>query len=259
MAFVDAPSAGDRLDAWMGIVAWTRHGGLPRSSDKAADALVARRTQRLRFLLSVFESSPEAREAVLGGLARMLAETEGAGGLRRGRLADPAELLFGVRDRLMRRLLPVPRDGRDLARALGGLFPSDAEVERFRCLPPEIFHRLVALVAPPSARRSGSGPPGVRRRFPAAGGARHGGGSLQQDPRAFEDHRRRGIAVLPAGPLDRRGRRRLARRPGDRALAKAWRELSTECRGEMGTVRRRLEEEGVSIEIVFALTSSTAR
>ena len=133
----------------MGIVAWTRHGGLPHPSDQAADTLEARQTQRLRFLLSAFESSPEARDAILGGLARMLAETEGAGVFGEAGLPTQRGFFSELGDRLMRRLLPVPRDGRDLARALGGLFPSDAEVERARRLPPEIFHRAVALVAPP--------------------------------------------------------------------------------------------------------------
>ena len=154
----------------------------------------------------------------------------------------------------MRRLLPVPRDGRDLARALGGLFPSDAEVERLRLLPPEIFHRVVTVVAP--SDRSEIWQPirlVVRRRFPAAGGAGHRGGTLRRSPRALEDHRSCGIAVLQAGPLDGRGRRRLARRPGDRDPGEGMAGARRRGWGEVGTVRRRLQQEGVSIEIVFAL------
>ena len=254
VAFVDAPSAGERLDAWMAVVAWTRHGGLARSSDQPAEELVARRTQRLRFLLSVFESSPEAREAMLGGLVRMLGETEGAGVFGEAGLPTQRGFFSELGDRLMRRLLPVPRDGRDLARALGGLFPSDAEVERLRRLPPEIFHRVVTVVAPSERPRSGSrfawrsptvsgcwrrGPP---RRVSSARSAR-----VRRPPGL----RHRRSTGWPARRTRSSTRGSPAGRPGP------WRrngaKLATECWGEVGTVRRRLKQEGVSIEIVFAL------
>ncbi len=254
VAFVDAPSAGERLDAWMAVVAWTRHGSLARSSDQPAEGLVARRTQRLRFLLSVFESSPEAREAMLGGLVRMLGETEGAGVFGEAGLPTQRGFFSELGDRLMRRLLPVPRDGRDLARALGGLFPSDAEVERLRLLPPEIFHRVVTVVAP-------SDRPEIwqKIRLAFADGFRLLAARATAEGLFGKIRARSKTTGVAASPFYRLARSTDAvvdawlagRETG--ALAKEWRELATECWGEVGTVRRRLKQEGVSIEIVFAL------
>jgi site-specific recombinase len=114
VGFVDARSTGERLDAWMEIVAWTRKGGLPSPSDKPPDTLRPRQTQRLRFLLSVFESSPSAREALLASVAKMLAETEGAGFFGEAGLPSQRGFFSELGDRLMRRVLPAPHDDRDL-------------------------------------------------------------------------------------------------------------------------------------------------
>jgi site-specific recombinase len=254
VAFVDAPTVGERLDAWIGIVGWTRRGGLPRPSDKPPDTLLPRHTQRLRFLLSLFESSPATREALLVGMARLLAETEGAGFFGEAGLPSQRGFFSELGDRFMRRVLPAPRDDRDLSRILGELFPTDAHVERFRRLPPEIFHRVVTLLAPPDRPEIWAP---VRAAF--ADGLRLLAARAKAEGLSGKIRARSKTTVVSASPFYRLGRATDAvvdvwLAGGDLAgPAREWRELATACWIEMATVRRRLEREGVSVDIVYAL------
>ena len=253
-AFVDAPTAGERLDAWMEIVAWTREGGLRQPSNESAEALPPQQVGRLRLLIAVFESSPQTRQALLDGLARLLAEAEGAGFFGETGLPSQRGFFAELGDRLMGRILPVPRDDRDLARTLGELFRTDAQVERFRRLPPEIFHRIVTLMAPPGRLEIWEP---VRRAF--ADGLRLLAARAKAEGLSGKIRERAKTTGVSASPFYRLGRATDA--VADAWLdgrdlagpATEWRQLATECWTEMSTVRGRLEREGVSVDIVYAL------
>ena len=253
-AFATAGSPGESLTAWMGIVAWTREGGLPSPEDEPADTLLPEKTRRLRFLVSLFEKSPVARQALLDVAGKMLAGTEGAGFFGEAGLPSQRGFFSELGDRLMRRILPVPRDDRDLARTLSELFPADAQVERFRRLPPEIFHRIVTLLTPPN--RPEIWEP-VRLAF--ADGLRLLAARAKAEGLSGKIRARARITGVSASPFYRLGRATDAvvdawRAGGDIAgPAREWRELAMACWSEMGTVRRRLEQEGVSVDIVYAL------
>ena len=253
-AFATAGSAGESLTAWMGIVAWTREGGLPGPEDEPADTLQPEKTRRLRFLVSLFEKSPVAREALLDVVGKMLAGTEGAGFFGEAGLPSQRGFFSELGDRLMRRILPAPRDDRDLARTLGELFSTDAQVERFRRLPPELFHRLVTVLTPPN--RSGIWAP-VRAAF--ADGFRLLAARAKAEGLSGKIRVRAKTTGVAASPFYRLGRATDTVVDGwlsGRDIAgpaRDWRELATACWTEMGTVRRRLEQEGVSVDIVFGL------
>ncbi len=157
VAFVDAPSAGEKLDAWMAVVAWTRHGGLPRSSDEAADD--ARGSPDPAAALPALGVRKLSR-GPRGDARRAGADAgrdRGGGGLRRSRPADPAGLLFGARRPAHApaapgaqgrprsrarsgRALPVGRGGRAPSPPAARDLPSGGDASSLR----------------PSARRSGS-------------------------------------------------------------------------------------------------------
>src|SRR6476660_7279117 len=143
-----AGRVGERLDAWMDLVEWTRDDGAGRRTTRTAAPLTEAATERLRLLLSLFEGAPELRSIVFDSMGAMLAESEGAALFGETGVPSHRGFFSELGDRVMDRLLPVPRDDQDLTRLVHRLFPSHAHVRRGESLEPGLFHRIVAAMAP---------------------------------------------------------------------------------------------------------------
>ena len=246
-----ASTVGERIDAWVRIVEWSRPAGLSgeqRPTDSPGDF------RRLEGLLVSLEGSARIRSAVHEALGRLLAETEGVPLFGETGLPSHRGFFPELGDRVMNWLLPRPREDADLAGLLGRLFPSVAHTERFRRLPPELFHRIVGAVLPPDRGRMWEP---VRTDFVdgfrlLAGRARAEGLAA----RLRAPGRGRRISESPFFRLDGASEVVAAAWLENRDLGGAaaeWRRLATDCWAEMGAIRRRLETEGVSVDVVFGL------
>ena len=105
-----AGRVGERLDAWMDLVEWTRTRrarGLRTTRTPAP--LPEAATERLRLVLSLFEGAPELRSIVFDSMGAMLAESEGAALFGETGLPSHRGFFSELGDRVMDRLLPVPR------------------------------------------------------------------------------------------------------------------------------------------------------
>ena len=249
-AFTTAETVGERTEAWARVAEWTR----PDALGKARGADGPSRPEGLAVLLRVLEGSPKVREAVHRAMGQMLAETEGATLFGEAGLPSSRGFFSEFGDRLMSRFLPQPHEDHDLAGFVGRLFPSDAHAERFRRLPPEMFHRMVAVLLPPD--RGETWKP-VRADF-ADGfrllAARCRAEGLSGKLRARGLARR--VSESPFTLLDRASEAVVGAWLDGRDLSEAaeqWRRHATDCWAEMGAVRRRLETDGVSVDIVFGL------
>ncbi|SDT90303.1 Site-specific recombinase [Verrucomicrobium sp. GAS474] len=244
----EAASLGDRLDAWLEIVDWVRDGG-------------EQEWDRLEALLDLLESLPEVRLRLQTALARIFDETEGANLFAESGMPSARGLFPELWDRLVRVILPEPRDDHDLGRLLVRQFRDNAAPESFRRMDPALFHRFILLVFPidhPSIDR------GLRAAFAdgfrllAAKAQAHG---LAADLRArsTEGPRPGGVADSPFYRLPAASEelvlRWSARRTGAdiHRYAELWRKEAAACRQALATVNRRLETSGVSVEIVFGV------
>ena len=250
---VTADTVGARVRAWARLADWTRPAQLvpgptatpPRSRPPRASRIVVR-------LIESLAGNPRAGARVPG---RDALRDRGLHALRRGGPAEPSGLLLGVR-----RSPDVAGSSRSRTRSTiwrvccGGCFPSDAHVERFRRLPPEMFQRLVAAFLPSDG---GAAWAPVRADF-ADGfrllAARAKAEGLSGKLRARGLARR--VSESPFYRLDLASEAVAAAwlAGGDTsAPAQEWRRWATDCWAEMGAVRRRLETDGVSVDIVYGL------
>jgi site-specific recombinase len=248
---VSADTVGARVRAWARLTDWTRPAQLiPVGGEASAEPP----TESLATVVHLIETSPGIRAQVHASLAAMLSETEASTLFGEAGLPSHRGFFSEFGDRLMSRLIPEPHEEHDLAGLLRRLFPSDAHVERLRRLPPAMFERM------------------VRAFLPADGGAAWA--PVRAD---FADGFRllaaRAKAEGLSGKLRARGRvRRVSESPFSRLdlaseavaapwlagqdvseAAQEWRRRATDCWAEMGAVRRRLETDGVSVDIVYGL------
>ena len=155
----------------------------------------------------------------------------------------------------MNHLLPAPRDDHHLGQLLRRSFRSQHHVAQFQTIPPELFHRLAELLA--GAEGQEIWPPVQRafaRRLPAGRRAGAGSGTRSGHPGAQPAGPGHRLALLPTRALGRRASGGLERRAATPVPAlTAWHRDAAACRAEIRIIRRRLEEEGVNVDIVFGL------
>ncbi|HKV74665.1 MAG TPA: hypothetical protein VJN95_09120 [Gemmatimonadales bacterium] len=239
-ALAKADATGDRQDAWVALMAWVR--------GEAATA------ERLRMLVALLDQSEPVRQAVIDSLAKVLAETDGTGLFSDAGIPAERGFFAELSERIMGHLLPAPHNHQDLAQFLGKVFPHPTSEHGMKGVPPELFHRIVAVLAP--ADRSEVWAP-VREAF-ADGfrllSVRVAGQGLERPLR-----QRSSPGPVPDSPFvgQLHSSARLldawiAGEPTDDA-ARAWRNDARRCRAEMARIRRRLEEDGVNVDIVYSL------
>jgi site-specific recombinase len=237
--FVSAEGAGDRADAFVRLV-------------RSAQVVTGAPPQETP-LVDVLNADPEKRGRFHVAVAALLAGTDATALF--GETGIPVErgFLAELSDRISGRLLPDPRDDRDLSRVVRRLFRSPADVERFRDRDPRVVHAVVELFAGTGAEAWAPARQGFTDGFRllASRVLAHG---LSRDLRA----RGTGHRVADS-PFYRQ-------KSAADALLETWasggnlgaalaafRKVSGECRKEARAVQKGLEEAGVSIQSVFDL------
>ncbi len=247
-AIAAAGNLPDRLDALVGLIAWTRMADVDAGTD------VPPVRSRLFKFVQVIESVPAARRSVQETFAEILSETEGVNLFGDTGIPGDRGFLAELAQRVVRRLLPQPSDEHDLSRLVARLYSGRDAVERLRTLAPEAFHRLVEPLAPPErpemwAPLRTAFTDGFRLlaiRVEAQGlSAKLRSRSRPTTVANSPFHR---IACASHALMD-------AWKAGEdvSALSQSWRGHGAECREEIAEVTRRLESEGVSVDIVYGI------
>jgi len=254
-ALSGARAVGERLDAWMELVEWTREDPALQRGARARAAIPEAPTERLRLLVSLFEGTPQLRALVFDSLSAMLAEAEGASLFGETGLPSQRGFFSELGDRVMDRLLPAPHDRGELTRLVYRLFPSRAHVRRVERIDPQLFDRVVCAMAP--AERTAVWRP-VREAF--ADGFRLLAARIQAEGLSAPLRRLGGASRVQESPFYRLEKATETVLAGwsasgetDPEAAKEWRRLATECWAEIGRMRRRLDAEGISVNIVYGL------
>lgn len=245
-AIAMADSLGHRLDALIALIDWTRPGPLDDESLPERSRLIK--------AIEVLEALPEVQRSLQDTFADILSETEGVNLFGETGIPGDRGFIAELGDRVMGRILPEPNDDHDLARLVSRLYSSRANAESFRVMEPALFHRIVRAVAPvdrpeiwaPLKTAFADGFRLLAIRVQAQGlstklRARSHPASVAQSPFHL-------LALVSNGLMD-------AWRAGKDVSVKvlAWRELCGACRAETTEVTRRLESEGVSVDIVYGL------
>ncbi len=242
-AFLKASTLGDRIDAFARLIRAARAEGRAPGSQS-----------RLAAFLDTLESAPDRKEAFATAWAALLGDTHGTGLFGDSGIPSDRGFLSELGDRLSDRVVPTPRDERDLSHLMRRLFRADSEVQWLKALPAadiDRFVRFTASVCPASVLDS------LAQSF--SDGFRLLLGRIQAQGLSRKLRLRGTASTISESPFFR------VARSGD-ALLDAWRrnedmsahmaafrQDSTGCRKELRVIARRLEDAGVSIDIVFGL------
>ncbi len=247
-AIAAAGNLPDRLDALVGLIKWSRMADVDAAGDVPPDR------SRLFKFIQVIELVPTARCSVQDTFAEILSETEGVNLFGDTGIPGDRGFLAEFGQRVMRRLLPQPSDEHDLSRLVARLYSGRDAVERFRTLAPEAFHRLVEPLTPPE--RAEMWAP-LRRAF--TDGFRLLAIRAEAQGLSAKLRARSHPTTVANSPFHRIARTSHALmdawKAGEdvSALSQSWRGQGAECRDEIAEITRRLESEGVSVDIVCGI------
>jgi len=249
-----APDLASRLDALVRLVRWTRTWRSFLPPGHPEEPLSETRLSRLHELLDLLERAPAIRERVQRTVGRILAESDALALFAEAGIPAQRGFFAEFGDRLMNKLLPQPRDDRDLAKLLRHLFTGRAEVERFLQLPPDDLQRTARLLMPPAGDAAWSGIEAALADAFRLLAARVQAEGLSEKLRSRS--RPGPVSASPFYRLARSSEAVLDAWSGGRVrngAAVDWRACCAACRQEMAEIHRRLETEGVSTGIVFGL------
>ncbi len=245
-AIANADSLAHRLDSLIALIDWTRQA--PEDAAGRPDR------SRLVKAIEVLEALPDVRHSLQDTFAEILSETEGVNLYGETGIPGDRGFIAELADRVMGRVLPEPNDDHDLARLISRLYASRGEAENVHLLAPELFHRIVGAIAPadrpeiwaPLKTAFADGFRLLAIRVQAQGlssklRARGHPASVAQSPFHL-------LALTSHILMD-------AWRAGADISApiRSWRELCLACRAETAEVSRRIESQGVSVDIVYGL------
>ncbi len=190
-------------------------------------------TARLRLLTYVLAQVAPMRSRVRVVLASVLAETHSLRLFCESGLPNDRGLFVETLDRLSRRFLPTPSDHSDLAELIARLFKTEKDAEWLETLPREVAAAFADVLGEPWE--------------PVRDALTDAMALLATRVSALglsDDIRRRS----PEGPLRESPFFRLPHAP-----AAQLPQLIEDCRRDLAVVTRRLENYGVSVDVVYRL------
>jgi site-specific recombinase len=218
---------------------------------------------RLRHLLNVLERHEDHRASVAALLGRFWSEVDVASLFAEFGHGARMSLWSELRDRLVRRWLPVTPETRDLAELFVLLFPAPGDAAWLRAIDEPTLERLVALLRPPHATAADT----RRWRLPLADAASGLAAAIAASGFSSALRLRMDGELVAAAPF-----RQLvpateealaAVRAGDDAAAVQklpyLRALLDTCRRAADSVRGHLEAYGVSVDIVYEVDQLKSR
>ena len=253
-ALIDAADLPDRLDAWRDLTAWLAGGSLWNDVYIDTVDVHGSATQRFAVLMDVLAANPDLAADVRRAIRAILDETDGANLFGEVGIPSDRGFLSEFGDRLTAKLIPSPRDDHDLSHLVSRSFRRDRDLTLIRGLQPSTFQRAVDILFPSTEPEMAQAP----RRAMADGFrllmARVQGQGLSLKLRTRSE--RRPVAASPFKRLADSGENLLCAWEQQRIsgpLLDAWQADLEACREEMQLISKRLESEGISVDIVYGL------
>ena len=253
-ALITAADLPDRLDAWRDLTAWLAGGSLWNDVYIDTVDVHGSATQRFAVLMDVLAANPDLAADMRRAIRAILDETDGANLFGEVGIPSDRGFLSEFGDRLTAKLIPSPRDDHDLSHLVSRSFRRDRDLTLIRGLQPSTFQRAVDILFPSTEPEMAQAP----RRAMADGFrllmARVQGQGLSLKLRARSE--RRPVAASPFKRLADSGENLLCAWEQQRIsgpLLDAWQVDLEACRDEMQLISKRLEWEGISVDIVYGL------
>jgi site-specific recombinase len=246
-AIAGAETLASRLDALVALIEWSRE-------TTGVDADGGPDRSRLQMIVQVMDGVPEVSARVQDTFAEILTETEGVNLFGETGIPSDRGFLAELSDRLIARLLPQPTDEHDLSRLVTRLYATTDSVERLGSLPADFFHRMAVLFAP--LDRPETWAP-LQMAF--ADGFRLLAVRVEAEGLSGKLRARSHPTPVTLSPFHRMARisHRLmdAWRAGEDLAdsVTGWHESAADVRAEIAEITRRLDTEGVSVDIVYGL------
>jgi len=253
-ALITAADLPDRLDAWRDLTAWLAGGSLWNDVYIDTVDVHGSATQRFAVLMDVLAANPDLAADVRRAIREILDETDGANLFGEVGIPSDRGFLSEFGDRLTAKLIPSPRDDHDLSHLVSRSFRRERDLTLIRGLQPSTFQRAVDILFP------GTEPEMAQAlRSAMADGfrllvARVQGQGLSLKLRTRSE--RRPVAASPFKRLADSGENLLCAWEQQRIsgpLLDAWQADLEACRDEMQLISKRLESEGISVDIVYGL------
>ena len=246
-AIASAEMLASRLDALVAMIEWSR-----QTTGLDVDGTPDR--SRLQMLVQVMEGVPAVSARVQDTFAEILTETEGVKLFGETGIPSDRGFVAELSDRLIARLLPQPTDEHDLSRLVTRLYASAGSVKRLGSLPADFFHRLTVLFAPPGRPETWA-----PLQAALADGFRLLAVRVEAQGLSGKLRARSHPATVTRSPFHRLARASHSlmdewREGADLAQSVTrWRESAADVRAEIAEITRRLDSEGVSVNIVYGL------
>lgn len=257
-SFTEAKTLRMRLDAFVTLFDWLRARDsrivdpLPRDSQTRERMDAEWKRERVWF--SVLQACPEVQKRYREAISAILEETDAVALFAESGLPNDRGLVPETIDRLFRILLPAPREEKDLARLFLRLFPAQKEVDRFFCLPADVFEGAVLLASPEESSTAWRKPVEALLDAFCLLGARVQGLGLSEKLRVRSQQER--VQESAFYRLPRAGDvlvEALRKKEDVAATAMVWKSTVAECRAELANIVEHLNMRGVNLDIVYAL------
>ncbi len=258
-AISSATDLGGRVEALERLGAWlrTEDGELPWPAGDSDPAGGDARYRRLGVLVVVLERSESARQAVSAAGREALVSGDALVLYAEVGLAEHRGVFEEMLERVQRRLLPTPRDERDLGRLIGRLIPDEDSADWLERAPQPLVIRLVRALAIPDeslARVRESMTDALR--LLAARAEAIGLSRALRERRARASVRDTPWYMLPRRTESLAARFERLGEPATDDAARAWRDTIAAARAENREVLDALESSGISVDIVFAVEAA---
>ncbi|MGA9568210.1 MAG: hypothetical protein WBS19_21995, partial [Candidatus Korobacteraceae bacterium] len=238
--FCEAKTLRKRIASLVGLVTWMR-----KSGASVADL------SGLPGFVEYLESNPEPRARFQAAFAELLAEMNCVPLFAEAGIPSDHTFLSEIGHRISARVLPSARELSDAAKVLVTLYPNERSARRFLASPTEVFQRLIVVLTPPTDALFASHEYHDLQEALRLLSSRVSALGLNPEVRARTSSS--GISESPFYQILSATDQLLAASQPDElhtALAR-WNGVVQRCRTEMVQVHQHMENEGVSVELIF--------
>jgi len=233
--------------ALIGLIGWMR-----KPAASVADL------SGLPGLVEYLENNAEERIRFQATFADLLSQMNCVSLFAEAGIPSDHSFVSEIGHRISARLLPSAREQSDAAKLLVMLYPTERNVKRFLASPPELFHRLVAVLTPPGdvqfARHEQQDLLEALRLL----GSRVSALGLEPEVRARTSSP--GVSDSPFYQIASCTEDLIAASESEssRVALARWQGAVHRCRTEMVRVHQDMETAGVSVELIFDLRKIAA-
>jgi len=255
-ALTSAADLGARVEALEILADWARErdGALPWPAGEPDPAAGDARYRRLGVLAIVLERSEPARTALRDAVRDALSQGDALALFAEVGIPEHRGITEEALERIQRRLLPAPRDERDLGRLVGRVLPDARAAEWIEVAPLALWLRVLKALDIPDDSLG-------HVRVALADALRLLASRAESIGLSRRMRERRAPAVVRDSPWYRLPRmtealtKRFERPDAPETIeaARAWRDTIEAARAENQEVLDHLESTGISVEVVFAI------